>query len=96
MTTETATPESAALREVLVNLARRCRFAKSCARRVSKDASAPESIRTHYAGEALEAWNSFQAAKTIVAEHGAWRRETNARRDPGPIESARQARSPGL
>lgn len=64
---------SAETRAVLVNLARRVRRAKRYARRAAEFAAAHPRCNTELTMAipnvmVTEAWNSFQAAKRIVAE----------------------------
>lgn len=53
---------------LLLNLALRCRWARIAQRNAIRDRY-PRTMIDHYEGAALEAWNSFQAAKTVVTDN---------------------------
>lgn len=55
------------VRLLLGNAARRCRTARRYLKRAER-ANLPMDVVEHHRGQALEAWNAFQAAKAIVRD----------------------------
>lgn len=53
---------------LLCNLARRLRMARRVRRNAVTSGVVPPEVLAHMEGQELEAWNSFQGAKAVIAE----------------------------